>query len=176
MFSDTDINHDGTISFQEAYEGVLKFYIKLNQQAPIPPPSREKVILLFLQADQSLSNSLDKEEYSSLLRRLLRRAFYRLAVHKTITIVGAPILAELIVRQLANKKEVLENFTRWILPVRFHEKMVPIVTSQAFHRALCVTILVATLGNICLKFVNFLLDLSLPNSEPTDPRLKSYEP
>jgi hypothetical protein len=105
----------------------------------------------------------------------MRRAFYRLAAHKAITIVGAPVLAELIVRKLANEKEVLEKFTRWVVPIRFHEKVVPIVTSRGFHRALWITILVATLGNYCLKFVNFLLDLSLPNSEPTDPRLNSYE-
>jgi hypothetical protein len=174
MFKDTDVNHDGTISFQEVYEGVLKFYIKLNQQAPIPPPTRDKVILLFLQADDSHTYSLDREEYASLLRKLLRRALFRLAVQKVVTLVGAPLLSEFIVRKLAHKEEVVKNLARWIVPGRFHEKVIPVVTSQGFHRALWITILVATLGNFCLKSVNFLLDLSLPKSVPTDPRLKNF--
>jgi hypothetical protein len=166
IFDSTDVNHDGTISFQEAYEGVLKFYITLNRQAPIPPPTREKVLLLYQQADMTRNNKLDREEYGRLLRTTVRRAFARLAAHKTLTIVGAPLLAELIVQKLASQANWLERVTSHIIPARFQDKVIPVITSKAFHRALWITILVATLGNFCLNVVNFFLDLSIREPPP----------
>jgi hypothetical protein len=171
MFDNTDADHDGTISFQEAYEGVLKFYIKLNQQAPIPPPSREKVLLLYKHADKTHNNKLDREEYGKLLRSTVRRAFTRLAVHKTVTLVGAPLLAELIVRKLASKKAWLETVASHIIPLRFQDKVIPVITSKGFHRALWITILVSTLGNFCLNVVTFFMDLSLTEPPPKKRRL-----
>ncbi|KAG7367199.1 EF hand domain containing protein [Nitzschia inconspicua] len=165
LFDKTDADHDGTISFPEAYEGVLKFYIKLNQRAPIPPPSRENVLMLYKQVDKTHSNKLNRDEYGKLLRRTVRRAFTRLAAHKTVTIVGAPLLAELITRKLTSRKEWLQQIATWIIPLQFQDKVIPIITSKGFHQALWTTILVATLGNFCLDVVNFLLDLSL--SEPS---------
>jgi Ca2+-binding EF-hand superfamily protein len=166
MFRKMDIDHDGTISFQEAYEGILKFYIKLNQQAPIPPPSREKVQMLYRQADKTNNDELNREEFRRLLKRAVRRAVVRLAAHKVVTIVGAPAVAEWIVRNLAFRIDTLERATRYVVPLRFHDKVIPVITSRSFHRTLWIAILVATLGNLCLKTVNFLLDLSLTDSPP----------
>jgi hypothetical protein len=146
QFDKTDEDHDGTVSFQEAYEGVLKFYITLNRQAPIPPPSRDKVRLLYNQADKTHNNKLDRGEYGKLLERTMRRAFVRLAVHKSVTILGAPLLAEVIVRKLAAKKEWIERVCQHIVPLRFQDKMIPIFVSSGFHRALWIMIFVATLG------------------------------
>jgi hypothetical protein len=135
LFDSTDGNHDGTISFQEAYEGVLKFYIKLNRQAPIPPPTREKVLLFYKQANKGHNNKLDREEYGKLLEKTVQRAFARLAAHKTVTIVGAPLLAEWIVQKLAYQTNWLERVSSHIVPTRFQDKVIPVITSKTFHRA-----------------------------------------
>jgi hypothetical protein len=94
LFDETDTNNDGTISFDEAYVGFLLLYIQLNRRAPIPPPSRDKALLLFLQADIDNSNVLNREQYGLLLQKMVRRAFFRLSSHKLVTWVGAPLLAE----------------------------------------------------------------------------------
>ena len=94
LFDETDTNNDGTISFDEAYVGFLLLYIQLNRQAPIPPPSRNTALLLFLQADIDNSNVLNRDQYRLLLQKMVRRAFFRLSSHKLVTWVGAPLLAE----------------------------------------------------------------------------------
>ena len=83
-------------------------------------------------------------------------------------------LQKVIVRSLASKKEGIERVVRFVVPVNFHDAVIPIVTSTAFHRALCVVILVVTLGNICLGCVNCLLDLSLPDPHSFPRRWKAY--
>jgi len=164
LFQETDANNDKTISFDEMYVGCLLLYVQLNRQAPIPPPSREKAFVLFLQADKDKSNVLNREQYGMILRKIARRAFLRLSTHKVVTWVGAPLLTEVIVRSLVSRKEGFERVLRFVVPSNYQEKIIPILTSQAFHRALWMVILVAMLGNVCLGCVNFLLDLSLPNS------------
>jgi len=164
LFQETDANNDGTISFDEAYVGCLLFYVQLNRQAPIPPPSREKALALFLQADNDKSNVLNREQYGMILRKIVRRAFLRLTTHKVVTWVGAPLLSEVIVRSLFSRIEGFEKVMRFVVPRRFQDFVIPVVTSRAFHRALWMVILVAMLGNVCLECVNFYLDLSLPNS------------
>ena len=47
----------------ELYELVLKMYINLNRQAPVPPPTRETVKDLYHQADADGSNSIDQKEF-----------------------------------------------------------------------------------------------------------------
>mmetsp|Transcript_22560 Transcript_22560/g.22838 ORF Transcript_22560/g.22838 Transcript_22560/m.22838 type:complete len:146 (-) Transcript_22560:2488-2925(-) len=94
LFLETDANKDGSISFDEAYVGCLLLYVHLNRQAPIPPPSREKAFVLFLQADKDKSNVLNREQYGMILRKIVRRAFLRLSTHKVVTWVGAPLLTE----------------------------------------------------------------------------------
>jgi hypothetical protein len=174
LFDETDSDNNGSISFEEAYVGFLLLYIQLNRQAPIPPPSRDKALLLFLQADIDNSNVLNREQYGLLLQKMVRRAFFRLSSHKLVTWVGAPLLAEVIVRSLASKKEGFERVIRFVVPIKFHDAVIPVVTSKAFHRTLWMLILVVTLGNICLGCVNFLLDLSLPNPSSFPRRWKAY--
>jgi len=164
LFLETDANKDGSISFDEAYVGCLLLYVHLNRQAPIPPPSREKAFVLFLQADKDKSNVLNREQYGMILRKIVRRAFLRLSTHKVVTWVGAPLLTEVIVRSLVSRKEGFERVMRFVVPSNWQETVIPIATSRAFHRALWMVILVTMLGNVCLGCVNFLLDLSLSNS------------
>ena len=169
LFHETDTNEDGMVSFDEAYVGCLLLYVRLNRRAPIPPPSREKFRRIFLQAaGKNRSNELnllDKGEYGNILKRIVARAILRLTSHKIVTLLGAPLLAELIVRSLSSRKEGFEGALRFILPSKFHDAIIPNVTSTAFQRGFWMIILVLTLGNVCLASVTFLLDLSLPKTQ-----------
>ena len=166
LFDNTDTNEDGMISFDEAYIGCLLLYVRLNRSAPIPPPSREKFLRIFLQsADTNKSNKtklLDKDEYRDILKRIVQRAVLRLTSHKIATLVGAPLLTEMIVRSMASRKDGFESMLRSILPYKFHDTVIPTLASRSFHRAFFMVVLVSTLGNIFLSVVTFLLDRSLP--------------
>lgn len=164
-FHDADVNLDGTISFQEAYESILQMYIKLNRQANINPPSRTRVLQLYLQADATQNNRLNHQEFATLAKRVTRRAILRVLVHKVVTVAGAPALAELLVRLLAYKQDGMEQIARFLIPLRFQEKLVPVVISKAFHRTIWTVILVATLGNYCVAILNFFLDMSFAKQD-----------
>lgn len=166
LFDETDSNNDGTVSFEEAYVGCLLLYVQLNRSAPIPPPNREKFRRIFSQAvgnnKSNKSNALEKEEYGNMLKQIVGRAVLRVSSHKIVTLVGAPLLAEMIVRSLASRKDGFEALLRSIIPSQFQDATIPTLMSSTFHRGLWMIILVTTLGNICLGAVTFLLDLSLP--------------
>jgi hypothetical protein len=158
------------ISFDEAYVGCLLLYIRLNRRAPIPPPSREKFRRIFIQAinrdtSKEANPLLDKEEYGNILKKIVERAIWRLSSHKIATVMGAPLLTEIIVRTVAARKEKVEATLRFIVPCKFHDAIIPTVISTVFLRAFCMIILVMTLGNICLAGVTFALDRSLPDCE-----------
>lgn len=183
-FHERDINGDGMISFEEAYVGCLLLYVRLNQQAPIPPPSREKFLRIFVKAANKHSNNgnkgstsstlLDKDEYRFIMRTIVERAFFRLTSYKVVTLAGAPLLAEMIVRSLAHRKGSLESFLRSVIPVDYHETWIPTLTSKAFHRGLWMVILVTTLGNVVLGGVTRLLDMSLPSTNMIRRQLKTF--
>jgi hypothetical protein len=172
LFDDADTNRDGSIAFAEVYELVLKMYIKINNQAPIPPPSRKKVLQLYLDADTSNDDRLTKDEFKGLAKTLGRRALSRLVAHKLVTLVGAPILAEYLVRTLAGK-EWLPRMAEGLVPKRFHERLLPAIKSRVFCRTVLIVVLVETLGNIVIFIVNWVLDMSMPD-EDEDPRLKKH--
>jgi hypothetical protein len=161
VFDETDTNHDHTISFQEAYESVLKLYIQLNRQAPVPPPKRDIVLKLYNRADKCHNHRLNREEFQSLARMVTRRAVIRLVAHKAVTLLGAPLLAEWIVRSITGPDIAprWEATIRWVCPPPFLDQVLPVVTSITFLRAVWVVLLVATLGNLCLNAVNVILEL-----------------
>jgi hypothetical protein len=164
LFEDADVNLDGSISFGEAYELVLKMYVFLNREAPLPPPTRGKFFQLYSDADKTRNDRLNQEEFKGLAHTLARRALWRLVAHKLVTLVGAPVLAEYLVRTLAGK-EWLPHLAYAIVPDRFKERVIPIITSTSFGRTVLVVLLVATLGNTVMNSVNSILDMSLPNEE-----------
>lgn len=173
LFDDSDTNKDGTVSFSETYELVLKMYVNINRQAPIPPPTRKKVLQLYLNADSSQNGRLDKEEFKGLAKTLGGRAASRLVAHKMVTLIGAPLLAEYLVRTLAGKDWLIRT-AEFVIPNRFHEKALPVVCSKPFCRTVLMVLLVASLGNIVLSIVNWVMDMSLPE-EDEDPRLAKYK-
>ena len=172
LFEETDTNEDGMVSLDEAYVGCLLLYVRLNRRAPIPPPSRKKFRRIFMKSagrnESNELNLLDKEEYGDILKVIVGRAILRLVSHRIVTLIGAPLLAEVMVRSLASKKDGFEVTMRFIVPNKYHDIVIPTITSRAFHRGFWMVILVMTLGNTCLALVTFLLDLSLPKSQSVD--------
>lgn len=164
IFDDADSNKDGTISFAECYELVLKLYININRQAPIAPPSRRVVHQLFIKEDISHDKRLQRDEFRNLARTLGSRAAARLAAHKAVTLIGAPLLAAYAVRKLAGQ-DFLPKLAAWIVPDRWEEKVLPVITSKNFCRTVLIVVFVSTLGNFVFKTINWILDKSLPNDE-----------
>mmetsp|Transcript_7662 Transcript_7662/g.15144 ORF Transcript_7662/g.15144 Transcript_7662/m.15144 type:complete len:239 (+) Transcript_7662:131-847(+) len=162
-FQGTDTNNDGEVSFEEAYVGCLFLYIQLNRSAPIPPPNRETFRRIFSQAaGNKKRDALNMDEYEKMLKKIVGRAVLRLSSHKIVTLVGAPVLAEMILRSIISRKEGYETLLRFIIPSRFQDATISTLTSTGFIRGFWMVILVTTLGDICLNAVTFLLDLSLP--------------
>jgi hypothetical protein len=164
LYDESDSNQDGSISFDEAYELMLKMYIKINQQAPIPPPTRGAAFKLYHRADKDGSNSISRDEFKWLANILFERALSRLVAHKAVTLFGAPFLAEFTLRKLAGL-EWLPQLAEMIVPVRFHEKVLPTITSATFGRMVLLVVLVSTLGNAVLSMVNRMWGISLPSEE-----------
>ena len=77
---------------------------------------------------------------------------------------------ELIIRDLARRREGLEGLVRMTVPGWYRDAVVPVVSSQAFQRTLFTTVLVSTLGNICLVVANFILRMTLTKIKPSDER------
>jgi hypothetical protein len=163
MYNDADVDHDGFISFAETYEMVLKLYININRQAPINPPSREKVRRLFVLSDTSRNNRINREEFTQLARVLVQRALVRIITCKVTSLVGAPLLATYLVGVLG-QQEWLPQLAEKVVPGRF----LPTVTNPEFGRTILMVIFLATLGKFVMNVVNLLLDLTLvPRNEDT---------
>ena len=76
------------------------FYIELNRKAPIPPPSKQRVKLLYDSADWSHNKRLDSDEFQALASTLAARGYTRLLAHKIVTIVVAPLVANYAVQSM----------------------------------------------------------------------------
>jgi len=164
VFDDADSNQDGSINFAECYELVLKLYVNINRQAPIPPPSRRVVHRLFVKSDRNRNNRVSLEEFRALAKTLGRRALTRVAAHKIMTWLVAPLLAEYVVRQLTYFKW-LERVARQIVPVQYESRVLPTITSPNFYRTILMVVFMATLGNIFIAAINTFLDESLPEDK-----------
>ena len=163
LFEEADENGDGSISFEEVYERVLLFYIKLNQKAPIPPPSKQRVKLMYQVADWSHNRRLDKKEFQALAGTLAARGYFRLVAHKFVTVIVAPILANHVVNRLASSKkfgvrDLYANFVAKYVPPKF----VDTISSVEFWKTIVTILAVSQLGNLVLDIVNWWLDLNKP--------------
>lgn len=149
------VNEDGRISFNETYELILKMYINLNRQAPIKSPTREKLLSLFPTNNDGSESSISEDEFIKLAMMLYGTAFKRLAVHKTITLLGAPVLADFGIRKIRGLSW-LQSLISKIMPTQFHK----FVKSEAFWRTMIVVSLVSTLGNFATSSVDWILNKS----------------
>lgn len=138
-----------------------------HHQAPIPPPSRAKVLKIFKASDVDHNNRISREEFTSLTRTLGRRAMARLVAHKAVTLIGAPLLATEIVqifRQHEFVRKRMKKYAAAVIPDNLEAELL----SASFARTALIIIFVATLGNVTIALVNFLLDLSMPNDDDED--------
>lgn len=165
IFDSGAVQKDGTISFDECYSLVLKLYIQLNRDAPLPPPSRSSLQELYELRDLNLKKGIHRHEFTQLTRLIGRRAAARTLSHKISSIVLAPLLAQASLRQL-RKVEQLPQIAARVIPKPLHPKLLPIVTSEQFGSTILVVFFVANLGDVVVKSVNFALSLvaALPNT------------
>jgi len=160
LYAQADLNRDGTLSFDECYERLLLFYIKLNRQAPIPPPTRATVRRLYDESDWNHSRSLSEDEFKDLASTLASRGATRLLAHKLVTVLVAPFLATTTVRYLATSertagaRSVLAKAAATHLPARLART----VSSVGFWTTIFLVLTVSQLGNKVLGAVNWCLD------------------
>jgi len=164
VFLESDTNEDGKIDFAETYELILQLYLRLNRRAPIPPPGKQSIRLIFDDCDVDQSGFIERKEFGRLVRILMRRAFWRMASHQSVTLLGAPLLTEYLIRVFRHK--------RWLFKtVKKHApaSVKSLVTSPTFWRTMMLLFLVNCLGNLVLGLVNKLIDYSRNvESEETD--------
>lgn len=141
------------MSLEETYALVLRMYIFLNRKAPIKPPSREKVREFFEITDADNSGAIDREEFNTLIAILIRRASIRLLSHKTVSLLGAPVLEEVVVRLFLRHKWGFLTAQK-VLPA----KLFSVASSVTFWRTLLLIVFVKTLGNIAVGVATWCLD------------------
>ena len=173
LYDGADVDHDGSISTDELYLLVLKLYIQLNRQAPIPAPSREQINRLYRKADINHNNKITRDEFTMLAKMIGRRASLRLIAHKCITLLCAPLLAEYVLRQLSKHQEYLHSLAETIVPNRFHNKVLPIITSRSFCRTIVLIAFIVSLGNLVLNIVNWFLDHAIADDDYDDKSKKT---
>lgn len=160
VFYEADFNRDGYVTFDECYERLLRFYIKLNQQAPIPPPDRTTVMQLYKNADLNHNHRLNLSEFKQLAQALIGRAYTRLLVHKLVTILIGPYLATTFVHIVATEP-VLEPLRKeaaiLINQLRMPSSLSTVLQSMHFWKTIFLIFTVSRLGNIVLHFVNYVL-------------------
>ena len=158
-FMAADLDHDGTIDFEEVYELALRLHILLNRQAPIRPPTRETVWTLFTVSDRDQSLELNQEEFYELATVVLQRSLWRIVAFKIVTLVGAPILAQSVVHWWTQQpRPWLPNL---ISKVVTNPRHLDSVTSKGFGRTVLLILFIITLGKLVLAIVDFFLHLWL---------------
>jgi hypothetical protein len=194
MFDMADTNHDGSISRDEAYILVLKWYIKINRRAHIPPPSRQTVNQLFdliriysnnkstnhysnnnhNHNNNSHAHKISLDEFGAFATILWRRALIRIVAHKLVTIVGAPLLANWIVAKLSQHATIVARLQRLCKALVPHQ-FIPAVATKAFCRTVLIILFCVTLGNFVMSRVNEVLALLLHCQETRKKALQERE-
>ncbi|KAL3942171.1 MAG: hypothetical protein SGBAC_003596 [Bacillariaceae sp.] len=159
VFANADSNKDGMINFSEVYELVLKIYVQLNRQAPVPPPTKETVMQIYKKSDKNDDKYLTRDEFEVLVKAVSETALVRVVVMKLLKIVGAPLLAEYLIRTLSGK-EWLSNLATSLVPAQYQEKVLPVIASRPFWRAALIVFFVISLGHIVLGIVDTILAMS----------------
>ncbi|CAB9510854.1 expressed unknown protein [Seminavis robusta] len=154
LFNDADTNKDGGISPAEVYELVLKFYIFVNQQAPIPPPSRERVMRLFKLADKDRGGRLDLQEFRRLLRTIYARASSRILVFKLVSMLVAPISAISLVEMIQGVPYLVDLFGA-LLPESTPKFLVNLLEKDSFWVTIFTVLFIQSLGKLALRLVDW---------------------
>ena len=178
VFYEADFNRDGCVTFDECYERLLRFYIKLNQQAPIPPPDRHTVLQMYKNADLNHNQRLNLSEFKQLAQALIGRAYTRLLVHKLVTVLIGPYLATTLVHIVATEPvlEPLRKEASVLISeqLRLPSSLASALQSTHFWKTIFLIFTVSQLGNIVLNFVNYLLYTS--NDKTTKSHKRKVSP
>ena len=164
IFDEADTNHDGSVDFDEVYELVLKILIAVNRKVPIPPPSRQHAMKLFINADRTHNNKLSREEFRGLANLMIRRLVLRVIAHKLVTVVGAPVLTELVLRASIGI-DWLPKLATNLVPKPWEKRLLPVLLSSTFWRTVLLVIFVSTLGNLVIETFNWVLDKSQDDND-----------
>ena len=99
IYNQTDMDQDGTLSFDDCYERILYFYVHLNRRAAIEPPTRAFLAHLYETAGwRPATKRLTLDEFSQLAHTLLGQAGTRFLVYKVISLLLAPTIAAAVVK------------------------------------------------------------------------------
>lgn len=158
LFEESDTNQDGSLYENDVYDLVLKIYIKVNQEAPIDPPSRERVMTLFHQADVLKTGTILPCEFEQLLKTLYARASSRVLTYKIINMVGGPFCAITLINTLKNTPNVMEWISSKVLSKLPSKPMfvMKMVTTEAFWVGVLTSFFVDHLASIALTGVDWL--------------------
>ncbi len=153
LFDKFDENSDGVLSFNEVYEIMLLVSIQVNRQAPIPPPTKKVAKLLFEMSDVDKSGKLSKEELKKIVLLAMPRTTARLAAHKILSFLVAPMLAVKTVNRLDGNVWLMELGEKWV-PENFKH----IVLTKDFWKLTLTVSLVSALGSSVIKGITWAYD------------------
>jgi len=156
LFKEADIKQDGTLGLSEVYELVLKFYIDVNRKAPIPPPSRQRVLTLLREADKDQSGNLDQQEFERLLSTLYARVSSRVITHKFISNVFAPFCAIGVADLIRGQPELLATVWSFV-PPQTPGVVANVLSQEKTWIALLTAVFCKQLVGAAMEFVDRLL-------------------
>ncbi len=165
-FDTLDHNSDGTLSFEEVYELMLLVSIQVNRQAPLAPPSKELVKMLFERADVDKSGTLTKEELRTVVLLAMPRTTVRLGAYKILQFLIAPSLAVRTVNKYYGQLYFVELGKKYV-PIQFHGVM----SKKDFWKLYLSVAYVTVLARYGLPVIVFIYDhlfkiLMKPTPEP----------
>jgi hypothetical protein len=134
---------------------LLKFYIELNRQAPIPAPDRGKVKELYREYDLNHNRKISRDEFTALANLAAARAAARVVAFKSFTLVVAPVTAHAVLQYVQKHHgQTLSAWANESLP----ERMLPVVTNPDVWKTALIVLFVSQLGKTVLSTVDWFLD------------------
>ena len=167
LFDSADTNHDGSVSKDEIFELVLYMYIKINTQAPVPPPTRAKVNKMFSKADITHNNRLSRAEFKKLMKLLIKRALPRFLFAKIMKMIVAPILALTTVNKLTGNVDMLVDIAE-----KFPRGVANILENSDVWKVALTVFFIITGVKVVLGIVDTILDFLTLRDDPNEPKNK----
>jgi hypothetical protein len=161
VFEQADVDKDGRMTFTETYEWVLRLYVQINRHAPINPPSWAQVQRVVDVMDTDHSRFIAPEEFRALAEIFVRRAAARVVANKIVTLLVAPLLAEVLLRWFQRQDWLYDMVLVPFVPALAW----PILTNPILGRTILMAILVSTLGGFVMGQLNNFLDHQIDRRE-----------
>jgi hypothetical protein len=161
VFAESDNDQDGRMTLTETYEWVLRLYIRINQDAPIKPPTLAQVQRIVSVMDTDRSQSISKSEFRALAEIFVRRAAVRVAANKAVTLLVAPLMAEACLRKIQTQTWLYDCVVVPYVPIF----LVPWVTNPVLGRTALIAVFVSTFGGLVTRRLNLFLDRQIERRE-----------